>query len=269
MPPGMVSAMAERPHVEVGSPVGGWPAPWPNVAELEGVLPCENWTLIGGLMTQVHAIHRGLDNVRPTNDIDIILHVEAAGGTRRPTHAAAALESLGYRLEPGPDPRSRRAHRFVRDGQAVDLVASDVVDVVIADHAAPRVLRSLSLKGKQMVQVDGGTQALKRTMSADLEISPGRRPTTISVPRPLAAAVLKAAAYRVDSRERDRHLFDAAVLLACIGDPFTEAENLGGSDRPRLRTLQRALADPGHPAWQPLPTARRQDAMDALDILCE
>lgn len=261
--------MAERPHIEVRSPAGGWPAPWPNVAELEGVLPCEHWTLIGGLMTQVHAIHRGIAGVRPTNDIDIILHVETASGTQRPARVATALESLGYRLKPGPDARKNRAHRFVRDGQTVDIVASDVIDVVIADHAAPRVLSGLSLRGKEMVQVEGGTQALKRTMSADLEIAPGHRPITISVPRPLAAAVLKAAAYRVDSRDPERHLFDAAVLLACLDDPFTEAENLGGSDKPRLRMLQRALADPGHAAWQPLPVARRRDAMDALDILCE
>lgn len=168
--------MPDRPSIEVQSPPGGWPAPWPNVAELEEVLPCEHWTLVGGLMTQVHAIHRSIESVRPTNDIDIILHVETEGGTERPARTAAALESLGYRLRPGFDPRNQEAHRFVRDGQTIDLVASDIVDVVIADHAAPRVLRSLSLKGKTMVQVEGGTQALRRTVTARLDIVPGRLP---------------------------------------------------------------------------------------------
>lgn len=260
--------MPDRPSIEVQSPPGGWPAPWPNVAELEEVLPCEHWTLVGGLMTQVHAIHRSIESVRPTNDIDIILHVETEGGTERPARTAAALESLGYRLRPGFDPRNQEAHRFVRDGQTIDLVASDIVDVVIADHAAPRVLRSLSLKGKTMVQVEGGTQALKRTVTARLDIVPGR-PTAISVPSPLGAVVLKAAAFRADSRDPERHLFDAAVLLACVDDPFAERENLGGNDRPRLRSLQRELVDPGHVAWQSLPSGVRRDAMDVLDILCD
>lgn len=27
-------------------------------------------------MTQLHAIHHGIDAVRPTNDVDIVLHIE-------------------------------------------------------------------------------------------------------------------------------------------------------------------------------------------------
>jgi hypothetical protein len=50
-----------RPTIDVRSPTGGWLYPWPNVAELARVLPADRWTLIGGLMTQLHAIHRGID----------------------------------------------------------------------------------------------------------------------------------------------------------------------------------------------------------------
>jgi hypothetical protein len=39
------------------------------------VLPAGSWTLVGGLMTQLHTIHRGLGIVRPTNDVDIVLHI--------------------------------------------------------------------------------------------------------------------------------------------------------------------------------------------------
>ena len=46
-------------------------------------------------------------------------------------------------------------------------------------------------------------------------------PTTraVSVPSAFGALILKAAAYQSDSRDRDRHLQDAALLLAAIDDP--------------------------------------------------
>jgi hypothetical protein len=63
----------------------------------------------------------------------------------------------------------------------VDLVtsASDVVDVLVADHAAPRVVEKL--RGRKMVAIEGGTQALRRTVNARLDIVPDRM-TTVSVP---------------------------------------------------------------------------------------
>ena len=62
-----------------------------------------------------------------------------------------------------------------------------------------------------MVAIEGGTQALKRTINARLEIVPGRT-TTVSVPFPFGAVILKAAAYHTDSRDRERHLLDAARI---------------------------------------------------------
>lgn len=116
-----------------------------------------------------------------------------------------------------------------------------------------------------MMPIDGGTQALKRTLYAVLDIRPDG-PTTISVPRPFAAVILKAAAYLTDSRNRDRHLFDAAALLACIEDPFAETEHLAGSDRRRIRTLVDELPDK-HPGWLPLDQVARSNAQAALRIL--
>ena len=57
---------------------------------------------------------------------------------------------------------------------------------------------------------------------------------------------MKAAAYQTDSRDRERHLYDAAALLACLENPYDERESFAGSDRSRLRILDRALvADHG------------------------
>jgi hypothetical protein len=268
---------ADRPTIDISSAVGGWPRPWPAVAELAALLQPQSWTLVGGLMTQLHTINNGFGVVRPTDDVDIVLHIETTRGL--PDATASALRSIGYDLRDTIDPRDNTAHRFIRNGDVVDLVTStsddndndgdnaaageDVVDVLIADHHAPRVTEKLL--GRDMIQIEGGTQALKRTINARLEIIPGAV-TTVSVPRPLGAVILKAAAYRTDSRDRDRHLADAAALLACIEDPFAERDSLAGSDRRRLRTLQRELPD-DHVAWLALPEAKRNDARAVLRLL--
>lgn len=112
--------MADRPTIDVAAATGGWPMPWPNVAEIETVLPHDRWTLIGGLMAQLHAIHHRIGVIRPTNGVDIVLHVETTRGV--PAVAANALESLGYRLITSIDPRTETAHRFIRGNARVDLV---------------------------------------------------------------------------------------------------------------------------------------------------
>lgn len=92
------------------------------------------------------------------------------------------------------------------------------------------------------------------------------RLTTVSVPSPFGAVVLKAAAYQADSRDRERHLQDAALLLAVIDDPYTERAGFAGSDRQRLQLLARALTDDAR-AWRTLPEPWRTNGQAALRIL--
>lgn len=147
-------------------------------------------------------------------------------------------------------------------GQRLDH-KGDQVEVLTGDHPAPNVIERM--RGRDMVPISGGTQALKRTINVDLDIQP-HTPTAISVPRPYAAVILKAAAYLADSRDRDRHLYDAAALLARIEATLTEKESLGGSDRRRIRTLTQRL--PGdHPAWLALDQVALVNAQAALRIL--
>lgn len=254
----------ERPVVDVRAAPGGWPDPWPNVAEIAAVLPADRWTLVGGLMAQLHAVRHGLGVVRPTNDVDIVLHVETSRSIASET--VLALRSLGYELRPALDPRENTAHRFFRGDSTIDLVTDDaeeVVDVLVSDHHAPRVTQRLA--GREMVRMEGGTQALRRTVNARLEIKTGTV-TTISVPGAFGALILKAAAYRTDSRDPDRHLRDAVALLACIDDPFAEREGFTGSDRSRLRVLRDRLT-PDDVAWTALTGQSRVDAESALEIL--
>jgi predicted nucleotidyltransferase len=251
----------ERSTIDIPTPAGGWGQPWPSVVEIEHVFPHERWTLVGGLMTQLHCVLAGFSPVRPTNDVDMVLHIETERGLPA---AARALESLGYKLVVSIDPRERTAHRFRRQGSAVDLVTSgdDLVDILTADHAAPSVRERL--QGRHMIAIEGGTQALRRTVNARLVVDD--EPITLSVPSPLAAVILKAAAYRADSRNPERHLQDAAALLACIPDPYEACETMQGSDGQRLRLLAAALPD-GAQAWRLLDDARRADAQIALRIM--
>lgn len=260
----------ERPSIDITAATGGWPDPWPNVAEIATALPTDRWTLVGGLMTQLHSIHHGLGIVRPTNDVDIVLHIETSRGVA--AEAVNALRSLGYDLRSAVDPRDNTAHRFNRVTSKIDLVTDrhvgeleEIVDVLVSDHHAPKVTERLA--GRDMVRIEGGTQALRRTINARLEIAPGTM-TSVSVPGPFGALILKAAAYKTDSRNPDRHLRDAVALLACIDDPFTEREGLTGSDRSRLRTLRTRLT-PDDTSWRVLAGQPRIDAETALEILTD
>lgn len=72
-------------------------------------------------------------------------------------------------------------------------------------------------------------------------------PVFISIPDALGALVLNGAAYREDSRDKERHLDDAVVLCATIRNPLVRAGQMKGSDKSRILSLHKKLADPGPP----------------------
>lgn len=253
--------MTDREQLSIDTPPGGWAPPWPQVAEIASSLGPQDWSLVGGLMVQLHAIRAGITTLRATTDVDMIVHVETATG--RPARIAGALEDLGYAFDPSIDPRNRFAHRFRRGNDRVDLNI-ETVDVVTADHVPPS--RTERLRGYDMVTIAGGTQALRRTVNATLTIDDA--PVTISVPNPYGALILKAAAHQADSRDKARHLSDAATLLTCIDDPFTVLDGTAsGSDARRLRHLADHLGNPTASAWMTLDDSARRRGQAALRIL--
>jgi hypothetical protein len=94
---------------------------WSSVADLAEVLPAE-WVLVGGLMVQLHAMEAGLDDVRVTQDIDVL-------GQARPRGALdtihEAVEREGFQA--GLPDVDGFAHRYERDGLVVDVLAPDGV----------------------------------------------------------------------------------------------------------------------------------------------
>jgi len=235
------------------------------VGQIAARIGPEDWTLVGGLMVALHAAAHGIRLPRTTVDVDMVIHVETARG--RVARIRTVLGELGYTLMEPSDARKGHAHRFARPVNAGDAALAgspDIVDVMIADHPAPRVRERLGRF--PMVAIDGGTQALQRTVNARLELN-GER-IELSVPDALGAVILKSAAHLADSRDPARHLSDAAVLLACTADPFAERQRLtSGSDRKRLAHLHKHLGDPSHPAWVTLDADAARDGQAALRIL--
>lgn len=78
--------------------------------------------------------------------------------------------------------------------------------------------------------------------------------------------MLKAAAFKADSRDPRRHLLDAAVLLACLDDPFAAREQYTGSDLGRMLLLGRHLPDEAR-EWRLLGREHAAQGRDALRIL--
>ena len=137
-------------------------------------------------------------------------------------HVSAVLNRLGYTLEKSIA-HDAPAHRFVRGKQQID--------VMIADHLAPATIPTIG--GRKPFQVAGGTQALQRTVNCRMTADDDG-PVLISIPNALGALVLKGAAYREDSRDKDRHLDDAVVLCATIRTPLVTAAQMKGSDKSRV-----------------------------------
>lgn len=250
----------ERRRVQLAMPPGGWSHPWSNVLELASAFPTDNWTLVGGVMVQAHELAHGIPVTRPTDDIDVLLHIEI--NTTVAAEAHTRITNLGYKLREPADPRRKDSpdHRYERESP----FGVEKIDVMDADHAAPRARQRLL--GRPMFEVDGGTQALQRTIIFEIDDGSGQT-YSISVPDELGALVLKGAAHLADNRDRDRHLQDAAVLAARITDHAAELHRLTGSDRKRIAHLAGELSDVRHPAWLALDEPFRTASQDTLRIL--
>lgn len=240
-----------RPVWTITAPAGGWGHPWPQAVELAHTIPSEQWTLIGGLMVQLHAVHIGMPPSRATTDVDMVLHIETGSATFGDVRTR--LESLHYTLvrPHGNGP----VHRFTRNNEHVD--------VMVADHLAPAW--KPTAYGKPVFAVPGGTSALRKTVNCDIEFDGDS--VRFSVPDALGALVLKGAAYQEDPRDRHRHLDDAAVLACAIDNPMHERQRMQGNDRKRIRNLAEQLKNTEHRSWLNVPDQHRNRAQRALQLL--
>lgn len=198
--------------------------------ELAEILGSERrWSLIGGLMVQLHGFERGRA-ARPTADVDLL-----GDSRRRPQMteqiAEAVVERGGVMAMP-PVGDARLGFRFHLDGEIVEVLGPDGLG------REPRTI------GEHVTfQVPGGTQALLRTEPVPVSLD-GKRPVEVRRPSLLGAILIKA---RVVSKRRERKhdsdRQDVIRLLSLVDDPRALAvrEGLKKTEKRWLRDIQALL----------------------------
>ncbi len=194
---------------------------WAALGDLAEHLPGE-WTLIGGLMVQLHAVEHGMTDVRATVDIDIL-------GQARPQGALSAIDAAlrgeGFELL-GPD-LDGYAHRYRRDELIVDVLAPDGIK-------PPARLGA----GRKAVGVPGGSQALSRSETVTVTVA--ERTFELRRPTLLGALLIKARSLMVHSDPATQRE-DLLRLLALIDDPRSMASELRKTERAWLTAAEERL----------------------------
>ena len=189
----------------------------------------EGWTLIGGLMVQLHAFEHQSDS-RLTDDIDVL-----GDSRKRPSmtrRIAELLERLGGSMEMPPTSNEALGYKFKVDGETVEILGPDGVG------ADPKTI------GKYTTfQVPGGTQALDR--SEQVSVSIDRQPA-VEVRRPslLGAILIKARVVAQKRKEKfDSDRQDLVLLLSLVDDPRTLATEGGlkETERKWLRKVEKTI----------------------------
>jgi hypothetical protein len=226
---------------------------WDAILDLAEDLTAEGWVLVGGQMVMLHGLAAGRVATRASHDIDVLADLLTSRGAVG--ECVRAVRGLGFEPQEANDRHT--LYRFLRPSD------NAAIDVLAPDHAPPG-WKPTTIPPKRTITIDGGHQALERAVL--IEVVKGERTVDVPVPSQLGALILKAAAYRVDNRDRDRHIYDAAFLASLITDPIAVRESFKGSDLKRLNALAEALADSDHYAWKVL-GEHREDAFARWKLL--
>jgi len=192
------------------------------------------WSLVGGQMTTLHCLENGFPQQRATDDGDIVVGVWTRRDALRRT--SRFLVEHGFRELSTSD---GYGYRHVRD-EDPNLV---IIDVIVPEGLERQKERPTTASGRHGLGLPGANQALSRTERVPLTVDAGsghvRRPNL------LGAIVVKAHAYVADSRDKERHGQDIAVLAEiALQDPQSVLEGIRNGDRsPIKRFLRDKRAD--------------------------
>jgi len=222
---------------------------WETLLELGDLRPQE-WTLIGGQMVFIHAIEGGVEPVRVSSDLDVLVNARiVTGGV---SEFVRAIQNLGFTLA-GSSPEGL-AHRYRRGRVSLDVLAPEGL--------GPRTDITTTRPGRTL-QVPGGTQAIARTEL--LPIAAGDSEGLVPRPSLLGAIIIKAAAVDADDLPHAQRN-DLALLLSLLEQPTAIREQLTPKDRMRLRRRSEML-NPEHRAWSPLPRSQADRGRAALRLV--
>jgi len=203
---------------------------WSMALSLASALgPDREWSLIGGLMVQLHGFERE-DDLRPTTDIDLL------GAARKPPAMTEQIASLlvakGAEVAMPPRTAPELGYRFELDGESVEILGPDGL------RAEPKTTGGLRTFG-----VSGGSQALLRTEVVLVRLA-GSPPVAVRRPSLLGAILIKARV--VAKRRKDKFQSDRQDLIRLLGYPddpraLARDEQLKSSERKWLRNVEGAL----------------------------
>lgn len=203
-------------------------------------------------MVFVHAIEQGVEPLRMSADLDVLVNARiVTGGVRE---FVEAIERRGFELA-GWSPEGL-AHRYHRGPVSLDVLAPEGL--------GPRTDIITTPPGRTL-QVPGGTQALARTEL--VPIAAGHSTGLLPRPSLLGAVIIKAAAVTTDDLPRVQQS-DLALLLSLLEQPTAIRGQLTPKDRKRLRRCSEML-DRGHRAWAGMPNHQADRGHSALRLLSD
>ncbi len=216
------------------------PAPqvmaWHAVLDLDEHLDTP-WVLVGGQMVALWCAQAEVNVFRPTEDADVVLDVWVQRSAL--TKASRLLNERGF------------SEAKTEDGYGYRYQCDDAtVDLMIPDHMERQAEQPATTTGRLGVPAAGGNQALIRAERIPVHV--GGKESYVRRPNLLGALVAKAAAAVADTRERDRHRDDIAVLAQIALDRSahrTMRASCNPKDRRRLRLALEEMP-PTHRAWQ-------------------
>jgi len=178
---------------------------WLTLLDLFDHVP-RHWALVGGQMIHLHCWQRGRPAPRVTTDADLIMDIRAKRTVL--TTVTAFLQDRGFR-EDGRSP-TNVGHRWRRDRLSFD--------VLLPEGLSQAGARTSTVTGARTLQVPGGTQAIDRAQSIEVDVA--GRVGRIIRPSLLGALVGKAAALEIPvDPNADRHSSDFITLASFIDNP--------------------------------------------------
>ena len=219
--------MAESSVIVLPPLLGGQAESWSALVELAPAFGA-NWLLVGGQMVFLHEVERNATDVRPTNDIDVVVDLRAEPVGLDRIHSTLINAGFGQNSL-GPE---GTAHRYRRQAAVIDVLAPDNIGT----------RARLRLGTGRTIKAPGTTQAFGRSGAVVVEVNGAtakiRRPDIVGALLGKAAAVAKISSQSAASRAKHLRDFDSLARLLGVAD--RERAGLTRSERRMIVALTEA-----------------------------
>lgn len=186
----------------------------------------QHWLLIGGQMVFLHEVERKSTEIRPTNDVDLVIDLRI--DPRGLSHTHTVLDRAGFAQDlPSPE---GVAHRY-RRGEAT-------IDVLAPDHMGSRA--TLALGSGRTIEASGTSQAFGRVSLVQVELDDNtaavvRRPTLVGALLGKATAATEIVS--MSPAERAKHVRDVDALARLLGPADRAGAALTSKERSTLTRI--------------------------------